>query len=223
MTRSLLFTVLIAAGCGDLDVDRRPSIVPGGGDDDDRISIVEGDGGLPPAARSDAGPAKPAPKPDASPAPAPTPTPPTPPAPKPDSGLPPGSLDACGQTAFEAKVFALANEERVKRNLPAYTCDPAAVKCARAHSQDMCDQGYFSHTGKDGSQPEDRLKAAGAVFSFGGENIAWGQKTPEAVHQTWMNSWGHRAAILSTSFNRLGVGYVLCKGKTPYWTQNFLK
>jgi uncharacterized protein YkwD len=215
MTRSLLLALLLA-GCGDFDVDRRPSIVPGG-DEDDRISIVEGDGGLPPAARPDAGPAQPTPRPDAKPAPTP------PPALKPDSGPPPGGLDACGQTPYEAKVFALANEERVKRNLPAYTCDPAAVKCARAHSQDMCDKGYFSHTGKDGSQPEDRLKAAGAVFSFGGENIAWGQKTPDEVHKTWMNSWGHRAAILSTSFNRLGVGYVLCKGKTPYWTQNFLK
>ncbi len=221
MTRSriLALPLLLLGACGDFDVDRRPSIVPGG-EEGDRIEIVEGDGGLPPAARPDAGPAKPTPKPDAKPAPAPAPTPP---APKPDSGLPPGGLDACGQTAFEAKVFALANEERVKRNLAAYTCDPAAVKAARAHSQDMCDQNYFSHTGKNGSSHEDRLKAAGAVFSFAGENIAWGQKTPDEVHTTWMNSWGHRAAILSTSFARLGVGYVLCKGKTPYWTQNFLK
>jgi uncharacterized protein YkwD len=217
--RSLLPLLgLLAAACGDFDVERRPSIVPEG-DEDDRISIVEGDGGLPPAARSDGGPAAPTPKPDLKPAPAPTP--PTPP--KPDSGAAPGGLDACGQTPYEAQVFALANQERVKRNLPAYTCDAAAVKCARAHSQDMCNQGYFSHTGKDGSSHQDRLKAAGAVFSFGGENIAWGQKTPQEVHTTWMNSWGHRAAILSTLFDRLGVGYVLCKGKTPYWTQNFLK
>lgn len=54
----------------------------------------------------------------------------------------------------------------------------------------------------------------------GGENIAYGQRSPQEVVTAWMNSPGHRANILSNKFNKLGVGVHEVNG-TIYWTQLF--
>jgi uncharacterized protein YkwD len=195
-----------------MEVPRRPSR-------SDRIIIVNGSGnsltadaGLPGGGTTDGAIA---PAPDVG-TPPPPPQPPTP-----DSGPPPGST--CGHTAIEQQVFVLLNQARAQKGLQPYTCDPFAVQAARGHSQDMCDKKYFSHTGLDGSSPSSRLKAAGATFSYSGENIAWGYPTPQAVHNGWMGSWGHRKAMLSPTFQRVGIGHVLCNGKTSYWTENFLQ
>ena len=53
-----------------------------------------------------------------------------------------------------------------------------------------------------------------------GENIAYGQSTPEAVVQSWMSSSGHRANILSSSFTTIGIGCTVVNG-TVYWAQLF--
>lgn len=141
-------------------------------------------------------------------------------APKPDTVSPP-PLDNCGHNPTEQQVFQLLNQERQKQGLHLYKCDPFAVKAARGHSEYMCKTKQFSHYAN--GTPSSRLKAAGATFTSCGENIAWGYQTPQAVHNGWMGSWGHRAAMLSKTFDRVGVGFVLCNGKTAYWTENFLK
>lgn len=64
------------------------------------------------------------------------------------------------------------------------------------------------------------MKALGIKYSAAGENIAMGQKTPEEVVKGWMNSPGHRANIMSTSFTHIGVGYA---ANGNYWTQQFIK
>ena len=61
----------------------------------------------------------------------------------------------------------------------------------------------------------------GITYRGAGENIAWGQKTPEAVMNAWMNGEGHRANILNPNFKKLGVGYRTDSQRTPYWTQLF--
>ena len=61
----------------------------------------------------------------------------------------------------------------------------------------------------------------GITYRGAGENIAWGQKTPETVMNAWMNSEGHRANILNPNFKKLGVGYRTNGQGTPYWTQLF--
>ncbi|MCA9525630.1 MAG: hypothetical protein KC549_04950, partial [Myxococcales bacterium] len=138
---------------------------------------------------------------------------------EPPPAEPPASEDDCG-TAEEAETVRLANASRAQSGLRALTCDATMRAAARAHSQDMCDNGYFSHTGRDGSQPWDRMRRAGAQFGAAGENIAWGYGSPDAVHTGWMNSAGHRANLLGNGWRRIAVGYVACGGQ-PYWTQVF--
>ena len=53
-----------------------------------------------------------------------------------------------------------------------------------------------------------------------GENIAYGQSSPEAVMNAWMNSSGHRANILNADFDKIGVGVVRSGGRL-YWVQLF--
>lgn len=49
------------------------------------------------------------------------------------------------------------------------------------------------------------------------ENIAMGQPTCASVHTTWMNSSGHRAAILRRGVTKLGVAAYVTPGGTIYW------
>jgi hypothetical protein len=54
-----------------------------------------------------------------------------------------------------------------------------------------------------------------------GENIAYGYSTPSAVMNGWMNSSGHRANILNSSFRVIGVSAAATSNGTLYWTQDF--
>jgi uncharacterized protein YkwD len=127
--------------------------------------------------------------------------------------------EGCGRP-IETEELALTNEARTGSGLPAYQCDDILTRAARAHSQDMCERGYFSHTSLDGRDHNQRIEAQGGTFSSMGENIAWGQDSPDEVHRTWMNSFGHRQAIMSNGFTHIGIGMWDCDGR-KYWTQNF--
>lgn len=122
-------------------------------------------------------------------------------------------------TAFEARVIALVNEHRAKYNLAPLSENWELSRVARFKSQDMCDNKYFSHTSPTYGSPFQMIKAFGISYRTAGENIAYGQRTPEAVVNAWMNSSGHRANILNASYKQIGVGYV---SNGNYWTQMFI-
>ena len=124
--------------------------------------------------------------------------------------------------SYEQQVLALVNQERAKQGLSALSWSDELTAVARAHSKDMAARGFFSHTNPDGQSPFDRMKAAGISYRTAGENIAAGQRTPQEVVNSWMNSEGHRANILNASYTRLGVGYASGSGTySTYWTQCF--
>ena len=64
------------------------------------------------------------------------------------------------------------------------------------------------------------MRDNGLSFSMAAENIAAGQRTPEEVVESWMNSPGHRANILGDC-KELGVGLALGGHYGYYWTQCF--
>ena len=53
-------------------------------------------------------------------------------------------------------------------------------------------------------------------YSRAAENIAWNQKSEEAVMNAWLWSPGHRWNIMSSGVDRIGVG-VSDQGSGPYW------
>lgn len=121
--------------------------------------------------------------------------------------------------SYEKEVVRLVNVERKKNGLKELTYDWELSRVARYKSQDMKDKSYFSHTSPTYGSPFQMMKNFGITYRTAGENIAKGQATPEAVVKAWMNSSGHRANILNSSFTHIGVGYV---SGGNYWTQMFI-
>lgn len=119
---------------------------------------------------------------------------------------------------YAAEVLRLVNIERAKAGKSALKADANLAKAAQVRAAEIVSS--FSHTRPDGRDPFTAMKEAGVSYRAAGENIAWGQKTPAQVMQSWMNSDGHRENILSDSFGRLGVGYVVQNGRA-YWVQMF--
>lgn len=118
------------------------------------------------------------------------------------------------------QVVRLVNEERAKAGLPALTIDVNTEAAALVRAKEI--KQSFSHTRPNGTQFATALKEQGVSYRGAGENIAWGQKSPEAVMQAWMNSDGHRANILNPKFTKIGVGHYQDANGTNYWTQLFI-
>ena len=122
-------------------------------------------------------------------------------------------------TNHEEEVVRLVNKIRLENGLKPLTQDWQLSRVARYKSQDMKDLGYFSHTSPTYGSPFDMMKNFGITYRTAGENIAKGYATPEAVVNAWMNSPGHRANILNSTYTYIGVGYV---ASGNYWTQMFI-
>jgi RNA polymerase sigma factor (sigma-70 family) len=119
-----------------------------------------------------------------------------------------------------AQVIALVNQQRAAAGCSPVNENADLDKAAQGHSDDMAARNYFDHVSPDGTDPGQRITAAGYHWSTYGENIAKGQSTPQAVMDAWMNSPGHRANILNCAFKELGVGVNKASGG-PLWTQDF--
>ncbi|WP_280140442.1 CAP domain-containing protein [Halogranum gelatinilyticum] len=137
-------------------------------------------------------------------------------------------------------MHAEVNEVRAANGLSELGYDDTVASVSRAHSEDMDAREYFSHTNPDGERPWDRYAdVADSTCSAYGENIAqnWvgvtvrtddgseryetSEEIAAAIVEQWMNSDGHRANILSTSYETEGLGvYITAEGKV-YVTQNF--
>ncbi|MFF1696919.1 CAP domain-containing protein [Streptomyces sp. NPDC058257] len=132
---------------------------------------------------------------------------------------PDGSQSPSAESAAEASVLTLVNEERAKVGCSPVRADASLASLAGAFSEDMAERDFFDHTDPDGATPWDRAEKAG-ISDLGGENIARGQANAQSVMDAWMNSAGHRANILNCDYKTLGVGAHFAPGG-PWWTQDF--
>ncbi len=146
----------------------------------------------------------------------------------------PGFLLAseCGMGETDRALLNAVNEARSQprqcgdQNVDA--AEPLSWNCqledaARAHSKDMAEQAFFSHSGPDGAQVGDRVSGRGYTWSAVGENIAAGQNSVDNVMDGWLSSPGHCANIMSTKFSEMGAARVEAPGSkySPFWTQVF--
>lgn len=122
-------------------------------------------------------------------------------------------------SSYESEVIRLVNEIRQQNGLRPLAANWELSRVARYKSQDMRDNGYFSHNSPTYGTPFQMLSAFGLSYRTAGENIAKGYASPQAVVNGWMNSSGHRANILNASYTQIGVGYV---PGGNYWTQLFI-
>lgn len=124
-------------------------------------------------------------------------------------------------TANEQEVFDLINAKRVANGLSALKIDDELQNVARIKAQDMVDNNYFSHTSPIYGSPFDMIKNFGISYKTAGENIAGNSSNSGAVN-AWMNSSGHKANILNSSFNYTGIGVVNSSKYGKVYVQMFM-
>lgn len=154
-------------------------------------------------------------------------------------------ISICGTPDNMQEVVFLTNVERFNNGgLPPLKRAQELTESSYLHSVAMAERNFFAHCDLDTKKlPWTRMKDAGYVYSWAGENIAAGYALPSSVMSGWMNSSGHRANILNANYRELGVGYYYYPEDTPdtrrdsngdcaadgqanasyyrYWTQNF--
>jgi uncharacterized protein YkwD len=116
-----------------------------------------------------------------------------------------------------ARVLELVNQARSNAGCKPLRADSRLDTVALDHSEDMSRNDYFDHTSQDGRTFADRADQAGYP-SPGGENIAQGYRTADAVMDSWMHSDGHRRNILNCGFVAIGIGLTT---NGFYWVQDF--
>jgi uncharacterized protein YkwD len=100
----------------------------------------------------------------------------------------------------------------------------ALAEASRRHARDMARHNYFSHQGRDGSDPGERVERAGYRYRSTGENIAaGGQMSPEAVVAGWVKSPTHCANLMHPGFTEMGAAFAIDAGSAMgvYWAQAF--
>ncbi len=116
-----------------------------------------------------------------------------------------------GNPGFESEILSLINAERTANGLPAYASQGKLKAAALAHSTDMACNGFFSHTGSNGSKDEDRVTAQDYDWTSVEENIFGIGDTsaaaPQLAFNFWMASPPNQANILLDDFTDIGIGY----------------
>jgi uncharacterized protein YkwD len=152
-------------------------------------------------------------------------------------------------TALELRIHELINQQRATRGLSSLSFDPALATIARKHSQDMAQNNYFEHVNLRGLSPSERAHQAGyscyknygSYYTDGisenifrnniyhsstnyGDVIIYDWNSQEEIAQStvggWMDSSGHRQNILTSTYDREGIG-VKISDNDVYITEDF--
>jgi uncharacterized protein YkwD len=127
-----------------------------------------------------------------------------------------GSGQAVGPASpseAERAVLCLINKERHRRGRRAVNSNSKLADAASAHSRDMVASGRFSHTGSNGSSPNDRVRRSGylrGTSNWGmGETIGYqtgSGASPRIIVAGWLNSPAHRSIMLDRRYRDVGIG-----------------
>ncbi|MRH41918.1 hypothetical protein GH741_04420 [Aquibacillus halophilus] len=122
------------------------------------------------------------------------------------------------ETGMEQQIFDITNIFRTRFNRTLLEWDDSAAGVALGHSKDMAENNYFSHYTQTGDGLKERLSANEIYYLSAGENIAAQYTDGPSAVEGWLNSEGHRDALLKNDYTHLGVGVY-----KYYYTQNFLQ
>jgi uncharacterized protein YkwD len=153
--------------------------------------------------------------------------------PQPDPGAQPPAPTPAGcsaqvDTGVEAQVLSLINQQRADNGLNPLALNAALTAAGRVQSTDMACNNFISHTGSDGSNWADRIRAQGYDYAtYPLENIYVGEPQfggdAQGAVTWWMNSQVHRDNILNDVVTEVGVGYVYDPNSEygGYYTMDF--
>ena len=121
------------------------------------------------------------------------------------------ATQAGGGRGQEHTILCLINAERSRAGVPRLRRSGALARAAERHARDMTRRNYFDHVSPSGATPMTRVRDAGYRATTVAENIAFGTGswgTPAGTIAQWLDSPGHRHAMLSPDVRELGVGAV---------------
>lgn len=119
----------------------------------------------------------------------------------------------------EKELIDLVNKERIAAGLNPLEVDMTLVQLAKDKSHEMAVTSDVSHYSR--SKFHGNLDAAGVSYRQAGENIARATSISR-VHNGLMNSSGHRANIMASTYTHIGVG-VVRYGTSYYATEIFIR
>ncbi len=131
---------------------------------------------------------------------------------------------------LEAEVLRLTNVRRQTHGVHPVKPNEFLARSALAHTLDMAENHFISHTGSGNTDLEKRINRAGYVaWTAIGENLAMGYRSAAEVVEAWMTSPGHCKNLLSPIFYEIGIAFIEGDIVQPdgrvwrggYWTQNF--
>ncbi len=127
-----------------------------------------------------------------------------------------GNQPSSNQSAYASEVVRLCNVIRQQAGMNVLSNQNTKLQqAANIRAQEIIQN--FSHTRPNGTTAYTVLSEVGVSYRAWGENIAYGQRTPQEVVDSWMSSPGHKANILSANFKEIAVGF-----KNNYWVQVFI-
>ena len=103
------------------------------------------------------------------------------------------------------EIIAETNKVRTVNNLGLLKANPKLDLAASEKLSDMIAKGYFAHNNPEGIAPWFWIEKNGYNYTHAGENLALGFLKADETVTAWMNSSSHRANILNTNYNEIGV------------------
>ncbi len=132
------------------------------------------------------------------------------------------TLPVAAQSPAEKTLFDLANQFRAENNLPPLAWDPALAKAAQAHlSVVLQHPGALEHIYPGEPDLVTRGHQAGAHFSSIAENLAGNAQSAAQIHQSWVDSPGHRANLLGSGITAVGIAVAVAPNGTLTAVEDF--
>lgn len=127
--------------------------------------------------------------------------------------------EAAESSLTRAGVIQWTNIQREENGLASLKENIKLNEAANAKLQDMFQNQYFAHYSPDGDGVADLAENVSYKFLAIGENLALGNfENDKILVQAWMDSPGHRANILNSKYQEIGiaVGKGIYEGKTTW-------
>jgi uncharacterized protein YkwD len=121
---------------------------------------------------------------------------------------------------LEDQLVQLINQARTEAGCKKLGADGHLRTAARAHSADMAATGTVSHTGSDGSSPQDRMSKTG-YRNGKSEDIGSGYRSAPAALSAWTADAKQRQPLQDCDLKAIGVGVAVAANGVPYWTADF--
>jgi uncharacterized protein YkwD len=107
-----------------------------------------------------------------------------------------------------ANVLRLMNDYRASEGLAPLHSDERLDLAAADRMHQMEEESFWSHESPRGESPFRWLDRRAYHYRAAGENLAAGFETARLLVQSWMESSGHRANILSSDYEDCGIAII---------------